>query len=532
MSVINAVANASAHQAILQMKSRIEQSNNTISDIETQISTTNDKIVSTRNEHGLTAKRINILYKQILNTWKTKHGNSKDVHDKVNFFQNTTKKMLTNSTEVCKQLFKKVLVFKRQYDQFTKDKQDLRPTVSKMSAMDTDYKSYDAKKLVLKQKQKFATDEINSTKMLTGKLQDMKKILHRLKSENLSLLPKIDKLLKEEARLELQRDTKKEQIQMLMSKIQLSTANLQNLEVSMKECNYLRRTKDSLEKALELYNLNLRASDNARFHLRNLLKSVNEIEETENHISKILIPKYEKVTLKNKMIANSRKSIERRLEELKQQVEKGNLRLSIAERQYKCMKQYGSNLNLLDLHDCMHKCNKLESDIIAACNFQKAIRSKLFLENNSPVIAIDKKINEKSNQLQSLIVPQDTTDQKNVYKKGQAMKLSSVFNQLIQHINVSAPFNDSQNSAVIVALNDLTQRDLMNLCVETSLVRARELGKQNYLHHEIASEKYKKNSIAQLETRVQNLKTSTDKIETEYKILWDFVKRGRDQKTG
>ena len=196
MSVINAVANASAHQAILQMKSRIEQSNNTISDIETQISTTNDKIVSTRNEHGLTAKRINILYKQILNTWKTKHGNSKDVHDKVKFFQNTTKKMLTNSTEVCKQLFKKVLVFKRQYDQFTKDKQDLRPTVSKMSAMDTDYKSYDVKKLVLKQKQKFATDEINSTKMLTGKLQDMKKILHRLKSENLSLLPKIDKLLK------------------------------------------------------------------------------------------------------------------------------------------------------------------------------------------------------------------------------------------------------------------------------------------------------------------------------------------------
>ena len=196
MSVINAVANASAHQAILQMKSRIELSNNTISDIETQISTTNDKIVSTRNEHGLTAKRINILYKQILNTWKTKHGNSKDVHDKVKFFQNTTKKMLTNSTEVCKQLFKKVLVFKRQYDQFTKDKQDLRPTVSKMSAMDTDYKSYDVKKLVLKQKQKFATDEINSTKMLTGKLQDMKKILHRLKSENLSLLPKIDKLLK------------------------------------------------------------------------------------------------------------------------------------------------------------------------------------------------------------------------------------------------------------------------------------------------------------------------------------------------
>ena len=100
MSVINAVANASAHQAILQMKSRIEQSNNTISDIETQISTTNDKIVSTRNEHGLTAKRINILYKQILNIWKTKHGNSKDVHDKVKFFQNTTKKMLTNSTEL------------------------------------------------------------------------------------------------------------------------------------------------------------------------------------------------------------------------------------------------------------------------------------------------------------------------------------------------------------------------------------------------------------------------------------------------
>ena len=123
----------------------------------------------------------------------------------------------------------------------------------------------------------------------------------------------------------------------------------------MKECNCLRRTKDSLEKALESYNLNLRASDDARFHLRDLLKSVNEIEETENHLSKILIPKFEKVTLKNKMIANSRKSIEKKHEELKQQVEKANLKLSIAERQYKCMKQYDNNLNLLNLHDCMHE---------------------------------------------------------------------------------------------------------------------------------------------------------------------------------
>ena len=184
MSVINAVANASAHQAILQMKSRIEQSNNTISEIETQISTTNDKIVSARNEHSLAAKRIKIMYKQILNTWKSKHGNSKDVHDKVEFFQNTTKKTLTNSTEVCKQLSKKVLAFKREYDQFTKDKQDLRPIASKMSAMNTDYESYNSEKRVLKEKQKFAADEMNRAKTLTGKLQDMEKNLHMLKSEN------------------------------------------------------------------------------------------------------------------------------------------------------------------------------------------------------------------------------------------------------------------------------------------------------------------------------------------------------------
>eukprot|EP00944_MAST-04C_sp_MAST-4C-sp1_P011199 g11199.t1 len=465
------------------------------------------------------------MYKQILNTWKSKHGNSKDVHDKVKFFQNTTKKTLTNSTEVCKQLSKKVLAFKREYDQFTKDKQDLRPIASKMSAMNQDYESYNSEKRVLKEKQKFAADEMNRAKTLTGKLQDMEKNLHMLKSENFSLLPKIDKMLKEEARLEIQRDAKKEQLEMLKSKIQVSTAKLQNLEVSVKECNCLRRTKDSLEKALESYNLNLRASDDARFHLRDLLKSVNEIEETENHLSKILIPKFEKVTLKNKMIANSRKSIEKKHEELKQQVEKANLKLSIAERQYKCMKQYDNNLNLLNLHDCMHECNKIESDIIAACNFQKAIQSKLFLENNSPVIAIDK-INEKSNQLQSLIVTQDITDKKTVHKKRDALKLSGVFGQLMQHVNASAPLNDSQNSAVIVALNDLTQRDLMNLCVETNLVQARELERQTVLHREIASEKYEKNSFARLETRIQDLKTATDKIETEYKILWEFVKHG------
>ena len=104
----------------------------------------------------------------------------------------------------------------------------------------------------------------------------------------------------------------------------------------MKECNCLRRTKDSLEKALESYNLNLRASGDARFHLRDLLKSVNEIEETENHLSKILIPKFEKVTLKEQNDSQFCKSIEKKHEELKQQVELTNLKLSIAERQYKC----------------------------------------------------------------------------------------------------------------------------------------------------------------------------------------------------
>ena len=121
---------------------------------------------------------------------------------------------------------------------------------------------------------------------------------------------------------------------------------------------------------------------------------------------------------------------------------------------------------------------------------------------------------------------QDIADKKNVHKKRDALKLSGVFGQLMQHINVSAPLNDSQNSAVIVALNDLTQRDLMNLCVETNLVQARELERQTVLHREIASEKYEKNSFARLETRIQDLKTATDKIETEYKILWEFVKHG------
>ena len=525
MSVMNAVANASAHQAILQMKSRIEQSKNTISDIETQISTTNDKIMSTRNEHDLTAKQINVLYQQILNTWKSKHGNSKDVHDKVIFFQNTTKKMLTNSTEVCRQLSKKVLTFKRENDEFTKETQGLPSIASKMSAIDTDYKLYKTQKQALKEKQTFAANEMSRAKELTGKLQDMEKNLHHLRSENFSLLPKIDKILKEEARLELQRDTKKEQLLMLKSTIQSSTAKLQKLEISVKECNGLRSTKDSIQKTLGLYNRTLKASCDARFHLRDLLKSISEIEETENYLSKTLIPKYEKVIRKNKSMDISRKSIEKKYDEVKQQVEKVNLKLSVAERRYKSIEQYDKKIKQLNLHNYINKCNKVKNDILAARNFKKAIRSQLFLENGNPVIGIDK-ITEKINKLQRLTVPQDIVDENNAYKTGQMPEDSRIFGQVLQHINVSVPFNDSQNSAVTAALNGSTQRDLMNLCVETSLLQARELEKQKFLRCEMTSGKYEKQSIALLEARINELENETVKIETEYKILWECVKHG------
>ena len=183
--------------------------------------------------------------------------------------------MLTNSTEVCRQLSKKVLTFKREHDEFTKDKQGLPSIASKISAIDTDYKLYKTQKQALKERQNFAANEMSRAKELTGKLQGMEKNLHQLKSENFSLLPKIDKILKEEARLELQRDTKKEQLLMLKSTIQSSTAKLQKLEISVQECNGLRSTKDSIEKALRMYNWTLKASCDARFHLRDLLKAIS-----------------------------------------------------------------------------------------------------------------------------------------------------------------------------------------------------------------------------------------------------------------
>ena len=121
-------------------------------------------------------------------------------------------------------------------------------------------------------------------------------------------------------------------------------------------------------------------------------------------------------------------------------------------------------------------------------------------------------------------MPQDTVDQNNAYKTGQMPEDSSIFGKVLQHINVSVP--DSQNSAVTAALNGSTQRDLMNLCVKTSLLQARELEKQKYLRCEMTSGKYEKKSIALLEARINELENETDKIETEYKILWECVKHG------
>ncbi len=523
MSMINAVAVASAHQAILQVQSRIQHSSNTINDIEKQINVVNGNIISNRDTYSNLERETKTLYRHMSNEWKRKQDKVITVYDTVSFKNNTMSRLLQTSLHICKSLIEKVSTFKTEYEIYIKkENETLQNYNVKVKSMDDNMIFYNKSVEALNKAKENLSKSISEDEQLQLNLQWLKSNVKTEIDRDKILTPKLNKTLETKIRFECKKENISDQVKKLTSTLEKLAKQLENTELAGKDIIILfRRLKKNFLVATEQHSVQSKTTEEAKTKLHTIYKVTSQIESIENHLATNLIPKYEAAFQSNIKDTCKLNAVAKQNLVSEEKIDEKTIELYGVKKKYVLMKNYVNYLNGVNIDELELELTALNKDLKTMSEFRNAITSnKLF-----PDSGIDEECNINTTIIGDTLIRLPATATK------QDINLTDICNMIGNDkdlfLSTSLTGDDSENKRLLTEkLKKISLEKLMDLSIKTQLLYTKERGKQKNLNKQRDIDNIDDITIikAQWEEKVKTLETETSLLEKECKIMWDNIK--------